>query len=213
MRSDIIYSLCDTILVGCKVYTDRLGKRLATAGKYSDGTNCFTVNNLGVVTAAELCGATTTTTSTTSTTTTSTTSTTTTSTTTTSTTSTTTTTTTQPPVEQAKLIWNFIESNGGQAQFDLLINDVIVETRFSTSMGNELLVNDGDAISVIIDMNQCSTFPNTYANAYTLGIINEASCVQNGPTSLVTFPYYVASGDIGSDILLSAYAQCASGCV
>jgi hypothetical protein len=202
MRSDIIYSLCDTILVGCKVYTDRLGKRLATAGKYSDGTNCFTVNNLGVVTAAEVCGATTTTTSTSTTSTTSTT-----------TTSTTTTTTTQPPVEQAKLIWNFIESNGGQAQFDLLINDVIVETRFSTSMGNELLVNDGDAISVIIDMNQCSTFPNTYANAYTLGIINEASCVQNGPTSLVTFPYYVTSADVGEDILLSAYAQCASGCV
>ena len=210
MRSDLIYSLCDTILVGCKVYTDRLGKRLATAGKYSDGTNCFTVNNLGVVTAAEVCGATTTTTSTSTTTSTTTTSTTTTSTT---TTSTTTTTTTEPPAGTAKLIWNFIESNGGQGRFDLLINDVIVETRFSTSMGNELLVNDGDAISVIIDMNQCSTFPNTYANAYTLGIINEASCVQNGPTSLTTFPYYVASGDIGSDILLSAYAQCAGGCV
>ena len=352
MRSDLIYSLCDTISVGCKVYTDRLGKRLATAGKYSDGTNCFTVNNLGVVTASEVCGGITTTSTTTSTTTTSTT---TTSTTTlspdctcyeivvtseggeesnaasiqylpcdggtnvnrvfatsgtyyqcarvvgglaqiefndgtgtitpvgscnTGTCPPTTTTTTIaetvyyvlercddantfysigypsgtfanrervtaiaggiiytfivvnvlsfnpggglltltgtgqsecPITETATLNWSFTEANGAQGEYNLLINDVIVETRFSSTSGT-YTVNDGDSISVTLSMNQCTTGGNTYSNAYTLGIINEASCVNNGPTSLVTFPYYVSSADIGTTITLSAFVSCDSGC-
>jgi hypothetical protein len=89
-----IYTNCFDLKVGCKVYADKDGKVYAQPGKYSDGTNCYTVNSLGTITEFYNCGDIPTTTTTTSTTTTSTT---TTSTTTTTTTSTTTTTTAPPP--------------------------------------------------------------------------------------------------------------------
>jgi hypothetical protein len=68
-----IFSDCEYIRLGCKFYLDRNLETIAAAGKYSDGTNCFSVDSLGVVTSVNACSEFTTTTSTTTTSTTSTT--------------------------------------------------------------------------------------------------------------------------------------------
>ena len=91
-----VYTDCFIPEIGCRLYLDASGEVAAPAGKYSDGTYCYSVDSGGFVTAVNICGETTTTTSTTSTTSTSTTSTSTTSTST--STSTSTTTTTAAPV-------------------------------------------------------------------------------------------------------------------
>ena len=91
-----VYTDCFTTEIGCRMYLDASGQTAAPAGEYSDGTNCYSVDSDGFVTAVNLCGETTTTTSTTSTTSTSTTSTTSTSTSTTSTSTSTSTTTAAP---------------------------------------------------------------------------------------------------------------------
>jgi len=83
-----IFTDCEYIRLGCKFYLDRNLETIAPAGKYSDGTNCFSVDSLGLVTSVNACSEFTTTTST---------STTSTSTTSTSTTTSTTTTTTAVP--------------------------------------------------------------------------------------------------------------------
>ncbi len=51
-----IFTECFQIAVGCKFYSDKDSLAPAPAGKYSDGTNCYTVNVLGVVTSIAACG-------------------------------------------------------------------------------------------------------------------------------------------------------------
>jgi hypothetical protein len=63
-----VYTDCFITEIGCILYLDASGEVAAPAGKYSDGSYCYTVNSFGIVTAINLCGETTTTTSTTSTT-------------------------------------------------------------------------------------------------------------------------------------------------
>lgn len=49
-----IYSSCSVITIGCFLYTDVGLTLLAPSGKYSDGTNCFTVVD-GEVTGSTAC--------------------------------------------------------------------------------------------------------------------------------------------------------------
>lgn len=51
------YSNCGTLNAGgtCYLYNDPGLLSIAAAGKYSDGTNCFTVNSSGLITASESC--------------------------------------------------------------------------------------------------------------------------------------------------------------
>jgi hypothetical protein len=119
---------------------------------------------------------------------------------------TTSTTTTLAPTT-AELLWNFFEVNEANGEMILYINGNVVENRFNTSSGT-INVNDGDTINCEIIVNGCPVS----ANAYCIGIINDASCA-NGSTSLFTNTYQVASGDVGNTIILSMYAACDSGCV
>lgn len=52
-----LYSNCISLNAGgtCYLYTNPGLTLLASAGKYSDGTNCFTVNSSGLITAVNSC--------------------------------------------------------------------------------------------------------------------------------------------------------------
>ena len=88
--SQQIFTDCFTLEVGCILYTSNSATTRVAAGFYSNGTNCYTVNEIGVVTSIGVCPTSTTTTTAPTTTTTSTS---------TTTAPTTTTTTTVAPVQ------------------------------------------------------------------------------------------------------------------
>jgi hypothetical protein len=125
------------------------------------------------------------------------------------TTTTSTTSTTTTPPTTALFNWNFIEGLG-TGEMVLYINGNVVENRFNTSNGT-YNVSVGDTINCEIVTSGCSS-PNSAANAYCIGIINDASC-GTGSTSLFTTTYEVTSGDIGNTITLSMYSDCDTGCV
>ena len=50
-----VYSSCNPITTGCYLYTDACLSTPAASGRYSDGTDCFTVNSSGYVTAVAAC--------------------------------------------------------------------------------------------------------------------------------------------------------------
>lgn len=102
--------------------------------------------------------------------------------------------------------WNFIESGGANGEMRLYINATEVENRTANSSGF-YYVNDGDTIYCEVIASGCTE---QKANAYCLGIINDASC-DNSATSFVSSTYTVVSGD--TFLVLSMYATCDSGCV
>jgi hypothetical protein len=117
----------------------------------------------------------------------------------------TTTTTTEAPI---RFDWEFIESGGARGEMVLYINGNVAENRFFNSSGF-YNVNVGDTINCEIYANDCGS-PNATANAYCLGIINDAACA-SGDTSLFTSTYTVQSGD--TDLQLTMYSSCDGGCV
>lgn len=144
------------------------------------------------------------------TTTTSTTSTTTTSTTTSTSTTTTTTSTTTAAPGTAELDWSFTES-GGNGTIDIYLNGMSAVSRNATSNGTITGLVAGDEIYYDINQGSC-TGGNNFANAYSFGIISDASCDES-VTFLSSAVYTVQPGDIGTTLTLDLFGACDSGCV
>jgi hypothetical protein len=123
------------------------------------------------------------------------------------TTCTTGTTTTTTAADFATFNWNFTESGGANGEMVLYINGSVVENRFNTSSGT-YYVNVGDTISCEVSTNSCAQS----ANAYCIGIINDAACATSS-TSFASSVYTVTSGNMGNVITLSMYSVCSEGCV
>jgi len=51
-----VYTDCFIPEIGCRLYLDASGEVAAPLGKYSDGTNCYSVDSGGYVTAVNMCG-------------------------------------------------------------------------------------------------------------------------------------------------------------
>jgi hypothetical protein len=51
-----VYSDCNPITTGCYLYTNACLTTAASSGRYSDGTDCFTVDGTGYVTGVASCG-------------------------------------------------------------------------------------------------------------------------------------------------------------
>lgn len=117
------------------------------------------------------------------------------------------TTTTTTAADFATFNWSFTESGGARGTMDLYINGINVESRVSNSSGT-YYVNVGDTIYCDISTDFCPE----KANAYCIGIINDAACV-NGYANLESETYTVTSGNMGNVITLSMYSVCSEGCV
>jgi len=50
-----VYSSCNPITTGCYLYTNACLTTAASSGRYSDGTDCFTVDGTGYVTGVASC--------------------------------------------------------------------------------------------------------------------------------------------------------------
>ena len=113
----------------------------------------------------------------------------------------------------ATLSWTYSVLGGPTSNaMDIRINSSTEVSRTSTSSGT-YPVNVGDTIDVIISCNGCSGGSNV-ANAYTDGIIMDASCTGGASsTTLNSSTYTVVSGDIGNTLTLDCYAQCDGGCL
>jgi hypothetical protein len=122
----------------------------------------------------------------------------------------TTTTTTTTAAPSATLNWSFTLGSGDVGSMELYINESIVESRSNTSSGTiNVYVNDD--IRVEVFSSGCDSFA-TKANAYTSGIIADASC-GDGSTTLVTGTYTVQIEDIGDTLTLATFATCETGCL
>ena len=111
----------------------------------------------------------------------------------------------------ATLAWSFSETGGAVGTMDLYVNGSIVVSRSFTSSGT-YTVNVGDTINVEVNCNTCGS-PDTYSNAYCTGIIDDASCVNNGIANIFTSVYTVVSGDIGTTLNLDNFAGCGGACL
>ena len=111
----------------------------------------------------------------------------------------------------ATLNWNYTMS-GISGNMDLYVNGSVIESRSSTSSGT-FNVGVGDTINVQVVCDQCTSSPNTYANAYCTGIIVDAACQNNGVASIFTAVYTVVSGDIGNTLTLNSFSTCESACL
>jgi hypothetical protein len=131
-------------------------------------------------------------------------------TTTTSTTSTTSTTTTAAPAT-ATLSWSFTESGGANGNMDIYINGINVVSRNANSSGIETGLVEGDEIYYDINVTACIG-GNNFANAYSTGIIADASCNETA-TSITSTIYTVQASDIGNTINLGLFALCDTGCI
>jgi hypothetical protein len=140
-----------------------------------------------------------------------TTTTTTTSTTTTTTTTTPTTTTTTVAPGTADLDWSFSETGGANANMDIYVNGMSVESRSTTSNGTITNLVEGDEIYYDLNVTGC-TGGSGYANAYSFGIISDASCDES-VTFISSATYTVQPGDIGTTLTLDLFGDCQSGCV
>jgi len=111
----------------------------------------------------------------------------------------------------ANLSWTFNESGSGViGNMDLYVNGSVVESR-STNASGIYAVSMGDSINVEVTTYGC-TNPDDKANAYTSGIIADASC-GNGSTTLFSATYIVTSGDIGNTLTLNVFSRCDGGCI
>jgi len=110
----------------------------------------------------------------------------------------------------ATLDWSFTLSSGDVGSMELYINNSVVESRSNTSSGTiNVYVNDD--IRVEVFSSGCDSFE-TKANAYTFGIIADASC-GDGSTTLSTGTYTVQIEDIGDTLNLDTFASCETGCL
>jgi hypothetical protein len=116
-----------------------------------------------------------------------------------------------PPATGSTLAWSYSVTGGPTINgFGLRVNSSLVESRTSTSSGN-YTVNVGDVIYVVVQASGC-TGGSSKANAYTSGIISDASC-GTGTTTLTSYSYTVVSGDVGNVLHLDSFASCDGGCI
>ena len=209
----ILYKTNAFFVAKTAAYRKDLNNGASEGGVYT-GDPCiygvFDANTNKYIIAMEEINRYTPTTTTTSTTTTTTTTTIAPTTTTTSTTSTTSTTTTAAPAT-ATLSWSFTESGGANGNMDIYINGINVVSRNANSSGIETGLVEGDEIYYDINVTAC-TGGNNFANAYSTGIIADASCNETA-TSLTSTIYTVQAGDIGNTINLGLFALCDTGCI
>jgi hypothetical protein len=118
-----------------------------------------------------------------------------------------------PAPSGSTLSWTYSVLGGPTSNgMDIRINSSTEVSRTSTSSGT-YPVNVGDTIYVVISCNGCSG-GNAVANAYTDGIIMDASCTGGASsTTLNSYTYTVLSGDVGNTLTLDCYAQCDGGCL
>jgi len=112
----------------------------------------------------------------------------------------------------AILAWSYTSTNFAVGTMDLYINGSIAESRNYDASGN-ITVYEGDTINVQVVCNQCDLGLNTSANAYCVGIIDDASCVENGIASIFTAVYTVTNADLGTILTLNSVTRCDVGCV
>ena len=117
------------------------------------------------------------------------------------------------PPSTATLSWTYSVTGGPTSNgLGIRVNGNIVESRNSTSSGN-YTVSVGDQIYVVISCNGCSG-GSAVANAYTDGIIMDASCTGGvSSTTLTSYTYTVVSGDVGTTLNLDCFAACDGGCL
>jgi hypothetical protein len=125
---------------------------------------------------------------------------------------------TQTPTPSSPLFstiqWDFSEIAGGDGSMEIYVNGNIIANPFTTSNGTYNVVV-GDTIDIAVTCFQCFS-PNDYSNAYSISnksILSDAACTQSGTASIFTSAYTVVSGDVGNQINVSGYAECASGCI
>ena len=121
---------------------------------------------------------------------------------------------TPPPAPTGStLAWNYTVSGGPTSNgMGIKVNSTTVISRNTTSSGT-YPVNVGDVINVIIETTGCSGGNGT-ANAYTSGIIADASCTPgSSTTTLTSTTYTVVSGDVGNTITLNNFSACDGGCL
>jgi len=95
---------------------------------------------------------------------------------------------------------------------DIYVNGSVVESLSYNSSGTWTGLHSGDEIYAELNVSSCTEVGSTTANAYTLGIIVDASCGA-AVTGLTTTTYTVNSGDLGNTIILQGFASCDSGCL
>lgn len=115
------------------------------------------------------------------------------------------------PTGSANLDWSFSVTGAPSSPYMYIyINGSPAVSRNYTSTGIET-VYVGDTIYVEVGASGCGGF-DSVANAYCLGIINDAACA-SGTTTLSSYIYTVVSGDVGTSLTLNSFAACASGCL
>lgn len=112
----------------------------------------------------------------------------------------------------ATLAWSYTSTNFASGTMDLYVNGSIIESRNANSSGTHT-VYEGDTINVQVTCAQCDFGLNTSANAYCVGIIDDADCVEDGIASIFTAVYTVTNADLGTVLALNSIARCDSGCV
>lgn len=117
---------------------------------------------------------------------------------------------TPPPAATASLNWFYTLSGGATGTMDIYVSGSAAVSRNYNSSGTTA-VNVGDIIYVEVDCSACA-YPNAKANAYTIGIINDAACGDYA-TSLSSYSYTVQPGDAGTTITLNVYSACDVGCL
>lgn len=110
----------------------------------------------------------------------------------------------------ATLSWTFTETNASVGSMKIYVNGIVIENRVADSSGT-WDVSLGDTIYVEVTSSGCSG-GNGKANAYCVGIIEDAAC-ENGSASLVSTTYTVLSGDLGNTLDLDIISRCDTGCV
>lgn len=123
-----------------------------------------------------------------------------------------TTTTTTTTSSTTELDWSFTEIGGANGTIDIYVNGsaVISESTNASGIWTGLVV--GDEIYYDINVTGCNTSPNTFANAYGIGIVTDAACDEN-VTFLSSAVYIVQPGDIGTTLSLDLYASCNAACI
>jgi hypothetical protein len=94
----------------------------------------------------------------------------------------------------------------------IYINDINVIERTDDDNGTTT-VSLGDEIRVVASISGCGGISGPVANALTTGIIIEEDCNGSTGASITTAVYTVASGDIGTTLVLACQLKCASACI
>jgi len=89
--------------------------------------------------------------------------------------------------------------------------DSVAQSTSGTTGTSNLMVVEGAVISVEVTAGGC-TAPNGKANAFTFGIIADASCNDGSAQMLPTATYTVTAADIGTTINLQGFSSCDGAC-